>query len=144
MRLHTNLDSMTVRHALEMAKKAGHVTRDVCFMDGLAAYGSHSRQRAFEVRLGTHEKDTLPAGYIDQNGHKMTVRRYSNSGDGGAASDWVTGGCAVYSATWHEWGWFMANVFAADPDAIFGSKSWGYHGADDFHAKTENKFRETA
>ena len=137
MKLHTSLSTTDVYQALSRAQKAGHVTPDIDFQGGLTVLGSRSHERAFEVQLGTHDKASLPAGYTDQNGRKMTARRYKNSGGSGTASG---ADCSVWSATWHEWGWFMAEVFRADPGAMFGSKSAGHHGADDFSAKTHGEF----
>jgi hypothetical protein len=130
-----------VQLALRQAKEAGQVTPDVIFVDGLVQYRSMTHPRAFEVQLGTHDKFSLPPGTTDQYGKKMRVRRYRNSGSSGASSAWVTGGCPVWAATWHEWGWFMANVFAMDPDARFGGATgWRYAGEADFNRKTGNLF----
>jgi hypothetical protein len=115
--------------ALTTAKEAGRITRDVHFVNS-SAHASTKRDRAFEIQLGTYFRDSLPADYTDQNGRKMNVRRYKNDGADGASS--------VYSATWDEWGWFIAGIFAADPDAVFGF----YKGADDFNAKTNGKFAD--
>jgi len=141
MRLHTNLSSRQLHEALNAAKAAGHVTPDVRFVN-LEEHGSQTHARAFEVQLGTYDKYSLPAGYRDQNGHRLNVRRYKNSGGSGAASGWY-GPPAVWSATWHEWGWFIAAVFAADPPARWGAvKGWGYRDEADFNRKTKNQFRD--
>lgn len=133
MRLHTKLGYAEVYNALRVAKAKGRVTQDVSFaIDD--SYGSRIAPQAFEIQLGTCDKNSLPEGYTDQNGHRLRVRRYKNSGSSGADS--------VYSATWHEWGWFMAEIFAADPEAVWGGKSWGYHGVTDFHEKTGYLFME--
>lgn len=140
MRLHTSLSYGQVHDALRQAKDAGQVTPDVTF-EVFTCHGSRTHPRAFEVQLGTSDKYSLPEGYRDQYGKLMRVRRYKNTGDRGASSDWATGGCAVWSATWHEWGWFMARVFAMDPDARFGSeKGWHYAGFADFMTKTKDAF----
>lgn len=136
MKLHTNLDYMGVAYALKKAKDDGHVTQDVCFQGSLVPHGSRTHPRAFEVQLGTEDKTSLPCGYTDQYGHKMNVRRYKNSGSCGAASEWATG-CNVYAATWDEWGWFIAAVFDADPQARFDTR---YLSRADFDAKTGGKF----
>jgi hypothetical protein len=135
VKLHTSLDYMGVAFALKKAKDDGHVTDDVCFQGGLKPSGSRTHPRAFEVQLGTDDKTSLPGGYTDQRGNRMNVRRYKNSGSCGAGS--------VYAATWDEWGWFMANVFATDPQAVFGSvtgREHSYRGEADFHAQTGGKF----
>lgn len=129
MKLHTKLTEQQVRHALVEAQLRGRVTHDVEFAI-LAPAGSRSHDHAFEFQLGTDDKYSLPKGYVDRNGHKMNVRRYTNNGAG------------VYAATWHEWGWFMVEVFDLDPDAMFGSKSWGYESREDFDQKTKYAFDE--
>jgi hypothetical protein len=134
MRLHTNLDYTGISHALQQAKRAGHVAWDVTFQDGLVPHGSRTHPRAYEVQLGTWEKDSLPKGYRDQNGQQLHVRRFKNTGDRGASSGYYGG--AVWAATWDEWGWFIAFVFAADPDARFGH----YASYADFTVKTGGKF----
>lgn len=55
-------------------------------------------------------------------------RRHPNSGTEG--SEW--GG----TASWTEWGWFLARVFERDPDARCGD----YRGKDDFHWQTSGRF----
>lgn len=139
MRLHTKLTYAQVYGALRQAKDAGQVTEDVEFIV-LADHGSRSRPRAFEVQLGTYDQCSLPAGYRDQYGKLMRVRRFKNTGSAGASSG-VLCGDRVWSATWHEWGWFMARVFALDPGAVFGGKGYGYHGREDFNYKTGQDFR---
>lgn len=44
------------------------------------------------------------------------------------------------AATWDEWGMVMADLYRIDPNAMWGSKAWGYTNADDFHDKTQNRF----
>lgn len=127
MRLHTSLTDNEVMATLVRAKGAGHVTANIGFA-GWGRHGSRSHARAFEIQLGTWDKNSLPAGYTDQRGRTMNVRKYANSGH--ARAD------AVYAATWREWGWFMAEVFAADPSAKFGP----YDGRCDFNNKTHGEF----
>ena len=88
----------------------------------LNTHGSRSRDRAFEVRigadagqdvLGTTRRPCMGGGYY----HPFNV------GD----EDWTE-----KALTYCEWGWFLANVFAIDPDAIAGP----YKGSDDFYAQT--------
>jgi hypothetical protein len=138
MRLHTTLTAEEVRAALRRAQDKGRVTADVEFTT-FGDYPSRTHGHSFEVQLGTHDKHSLPEGYVDQHGKKMQVRRYKNSGTNGASQ--------FYSATWHEWGWFVVEVFAADPHARFGNDPersrhpWGYFSPEDFHEKTGFKFR---
>lgn len=136
MRLHTKLDYIGVSHALQQAKRAGYVTWDVTFQGGLKPYGSRTHAGAFEVQLGTFEKDSLPKGYRDQHGNVMHVRRFKNTGDRGASSEYYGECGAIWAATWDEWGWFIAYVFEADPDARFGH----YASYADFMFQTDGKF----
>ncbi len=140
MRLHTKLSYAYVYAALKRAKDAGRVTPDVQFLD-LEPHKSRTHPFGWEIQLGTYDKYSLPAGTVDQRGKAMRVRRYKNSGTRGAAGSdgWVTP--SAYAATWHEWGWFMAAVFEADPDARWGSlKGWGYRSLGDFTVKTKGAF----
>ena len=148
MRLHTTLTSAQVHDALDRAQQAGHITRDVHFAVW-GSYSSRTHPRAFEVQLGTFDKFSLPPGTVDQHGKRMRVRRFKNSGSHGATSEWNHGE-DVWAATWHEWGWFIAEVFAADPLARFGGNPersrypqyvWGYFSPEDFHVKTDGRFR---
>jgi hypothetical protein len=119
MKLHS--DTITwgnLREALDQAKRKGGVAQDVYFCQ-INGAGSRSRSNGYEIQLGTDDKTTGPT----------KSRRYKNSGQHGADS--------VYAATWDEWGWFITELFQVDPNAIFG----GYKGAEDFHAKTDGKFR---
>jgi hypothetical protein len=141
MRLHTRLTYTQVYDALHQAQAAGHVTPDVHFVS-YGASGSRTHPYGYEIQLGTCDRYSLPAGYKDQHGKNLRVRRFKNSGHYGASSEWATGE-DTYSATWHEWGWFIAAVFAADPSARWGSvKGWGYRDEADFNFKTKNQFKE--
>jgi hypothetical protein len=82
-------------------------------------HGSRSRLRAFEVSL-------------DGNGYARNTGFY-----GAGSSDDPT-------ATWDEWGAFMAALFAVDPDAFWGSASYpAYVNVDDFNRKTADRFSAT-
>lgn len=61
-----------------------------------------------------------------------TGRHYPNSGTYGALRE------GELAASWTEWGWFLARVFEFDPAARCGE----YHGVDDFHAQTGERFRD--
>ena len=138
MRLHTCLYSQSVRDALKRAQDKGLIARDVemtVFVPGR----SRTHDYGYEIQLGTYNQHSLPAGYRDQRGNTMRVRRYRNSNNG----------CAQWAATWHEWGWFIAEIFAADPAARWGTDpnrsarpEWagGYASPADFHAKTDGVF----
>jgi hypothetical protein len=139
MRLHTDLSSSQVGAALQRAKRAGRIAPDVDFTV-YAPGRSLTHQHAYEIQLGTYDQGSLPAGYTDQHGHRMRVRRYRNSNHGDA--EWA--------ATWHEWGWLIAEIFVADPNARWGADparcarpeyAWGYASEADFHRKTKGEFR---
>lgn len=98
MRIHS--DTLT-QGDLNAARAAAGLGTDV-FIDGLIRHGSRSRSHAFEVHLGAF------AGR-DYNGK---ARRASNSGRFGAAD--------TKAATYDEWGLWIEQVFALDPDAIVG------------------------
>ena len=138
MRLHTSLTDVQVSNALFRAQRKGLVTPDVYF----AVFGpgrSQTHPHAFEIQLGTDSQDSLPAGYTDQHGKHLRVRRARNG-----HSD-----STRWAATWHEWGWFITEIFAADPSARWGADparcarpkyAWGYASEADFHAKTDGAF----
>jgi hypothetical protein len=138
MKLHTTLTSMEVSQALDRVKRLDLVTPDVHFIQ-LDGTGSRSRPRGYEIQLGTYDKNSLPEGYTDQNGRPVKTRHFKSKGDDGASTGWYEPD--IYAASWHEWGWFMAEIFREDPDAIWGSKSWGYHGVKDFNEKTKDVFK---
>lgn len=139
MKLHTNLTDVQVSNALFRAQQKSLVTRDVHFTV-FTPERSLTHPHGFEIMLGTFSQDSLPAGYVDQNGMHLRVRRARNAMKGDAK----------YAATWHEWGWFMAELFAADPGSRWGQNParsrrpqhiYGYASEADFHRKTENQFR---
>lgn len=113
MKLHSNtLTWRTVHDALSASQRAGHVAEHVGF-EQMDECGSRSRKVGFEIQLGTDVK--LP-------GDK---RRWKNSGAYGASD--------VYAATRDEWGWFIAELYAIDENAIFGP----YKCYDDFLIQTK-------
>lgn len=136
MKLHTKLADYEVRNALYFAQNTGRIARDVYF-DVFTPGRSQTHPHGYEIHLGTDSQDSLPAGYTDQNGRKMRVRRSSGSNSG----------TARYAATWHEWGWLIAEIFAADPGSRWGADParsrhpWGYFSEADFHVKTQGAFR---
>jgi hypothetical protein len=142
MRLHTSLTYPQILAALNAAKQDGRIAEDV--MLTCTHHRSSTHQRAFEIQLGAYDKHSLPAGTVDQHGRKMSVRRYKNGGNIGATSDtgFGHGDESVWAATYDEWGWFIAEIFAADPEALWGSpKNPQYENADDFNRLTCRKFR---
>jgi hypothetical protein len=132
MRLHTRLTETEVASALDRAKKNNLITQDV-FFDPIEERGSSTHPRAFEIQLGAENGGGLPEDYTNQHGKRQKCRRVRN----GSYSAYYR-----FAATWHEWGWFMAEVFHADPAARWGDKSWGYNGRDDFDSKTRGQFSE--
>lgn len=140
MKLHAKLTCTEVYYALGRAKTAGKITPDVEFVV-FGTYKSQTHPHAYEIQLGTYDKDSLPAGTRDQHGKLMRVRRFKNSGQHGADDIWA--------ATYDEWGWFIAEIFKMDPHARFGpkpnpAKPWqgGYASPADFNRKTDNRFKE--
>lgn len=122
MKLHSNiLTASDVRDALERAKKRGHVDRLTVF-DVLEVKGSRTRKNAFEVHLEWVGDKVKGDG-----------RRWTNSGNRGAD----TGGS--YAATYDEWGWFIAELFDKDENAVFGH----YKGMDDFNNQTRSAYELT-
>lgn len=151
MKLHTSLTYRQVHEALALAQRGGLITPDVMLVT-CGEHGSRTHPRSFDVQLGSYDKHSLPPGTTDQHGKRMRVRRFKNSGSHGATSQYGTGE-NVWSATWHEWGWFMAAIFDADPQARFGDNParsshpqyvWGYASQADFDAKTDGQFTDLA
>lgn len=101
--------------ALDKARESGGVAQSVYF-DLYERRGSHSRLYSMDVHLGSNTKVA---------GDK---RRAPNANG--------TDKYARYAATWKEWGWFLANVFETEHNAIAGQ----YRGRADFHAKTRYQF----
>lgn len=120
MRIHTSVDAAQIRESLRAAEALNGVPAHV-YIDRLATCGSRSHDHAFDVHLGADEKMT---------GEK---RRPPNSGSYGASDD---GRFARWAATYDEWGWFLAQVFEADPDA----KAGPYGSRRDFHLKTKGAY----
>jgi hypothetical protein len=119
MRIHTSkLGRLDVRECLAAAQRSGKVTSDIEFVIGPVEYGSKSRDRAFEVQLGTWDQTSGPT----------KSRHFKNTGTYGADRVWA--------ATYDEWGHFLALVFLCDRNATAGP----YKGHDDFHAKTHDAY----
>lgn len=121
MRLHTDLHTPeSIDAALERAKAAGKIPRHVSLYEH-GWHGSTSRARGAEIKLGTDTK--LPGDR----------RRWTNTGRHGSSATWGEG---VYAATWAEWGWFLAELFAHDPHASCSR----YEGEAGFHDSTGGVF----
>lgn len=117
MRLHTDkLTESDIREALQKAKNAGRVDSRVSFVL-LYSTGSRSRAGGYEVQLGWYGDKVKGDG-----------RRFKNSGSNGSST--------VYAAFYEEWGWFILELFRADPGMVFGS----YKSLPDFEEQTRYAF----
>lgn len=122
MRLHTNTLTWSSMHeALEAAKTKGHIPQHVVF-EACAEYRSRKRAKGIEVKLATYDKEPGDG------------RRWTNTGNRGANSE--QNGEGLYAATWDEWGWFLAEVFDADPGATC---NW-YDGGPEFDRITKHAY----
>jgi hypothetical protein len=126
MKLHTKLTANEVYAAMDRAHDRG-VSLNVGVT--LNYRGSRSHDHAFDLALASNVNDDLPEGYKDQHGKVMHKRKRRNN----SGSEFFD----RYAATWFEYGYFMAEIFRADPDAVF---TGAYNGAADFHRKTDNQF----
>ena len=117
MRLHTNTHTITsIEDALRRAQAKGKVANSVELFV-LTPHRSNSRKQAFELRLGTAVKV------------KGDKRTFLNSGVRGADT-------SMYAATYDEWGWFLAELFSADPDACCDR----YTSENNFHEVTRHAY----
>jgi hypothetical protein len=119
MRLHTRLTEADLTKALNRAVEGGGVAAHLMLMKA-DQHRSQSRAKAFEVQLGTYLKE------------KGDGRRYPNSGSHGADTSY-------YAAKYNEWGFFFAEVFKLDPEAVVAG---AYDGENDFHEKTKGAYSE--
>lgn len=114
MRFHTTLTETEVRDCMTRAKSDGDVPADIAF-DIFGPAGSRTHPRAYEIHLATAQRDTRA------DGQKRAVSP-------------MAGGTGLrFSATYDEWGYFLARFFAADPEA----KAGPYKSRDHFHRKTQ-------
>lgn len=122
MRLHTDTHTRsTIQHALQRATNTGKVARHV-YIETLDLHGSRKRADAYEIRLRAWDK-------VEGDG-----RRRPNPGTGNRDHD------GEWAATYDEWGWFIAELFTIDPDAIFGS----YVGQKGFDHDTHGAYSLTS
>ena len=122
MRIHTSLTEQDLRDVLKTLQGSGDIAEDVEFI-WLSPMPSRSHLHGYEVRLGTYQDGTNP---YRPNGKRFHADAANLSRDR-----------VVYAAAWDEWGWFLTNLFILDPDM----KTSHYKNCDDFHKKTENRFR---
>lgn len=133
MRLHTSLTELQVVEALIRSQRKGHVAASVGFMVR-ATYRSRSHAGAFEIQLGSDTYSPIPEP-VNRYGRTQKTRRRSQNGS--------------WAATWREWGWFIAEIYAEDPLARWGAapkydgkddKRWGYFDLTDFDQQTDYEF----
>lgn len=118
MRIHTNLTAEDFGQLVAAPKLKADV-----YMERWYEYGSRSRARAFDVILrGLHS--------TTRDGTKRRRPNLGASHDRSYYDQWA--------ATYDEWGWFLAALFEADPLARCEGT---YDGREDFHEKTNNKYR---
>lgn len=114
MRIHT--DTLTYRDFFQAQETVKVQTGAPVFFHGeesLPRYGSRSRRQAFVVKLASD-------GTLTRRRVNYGTARHSDRFD------------RPYSATWDQWGWFLAHLFTVDPNAVAGP----YNGAADFHEQT--------
>ena len=138
MRIHTDHHTAeSIRAALRIAQDAGLIHPGV-IVAKLDEHGSRSRRRAYEVQLGAPSGTpsflaadgreyltNLITGYggdpdSAERAARRAARRFSRNGYGTAPAD------SPMTATWHEWGYFLAALFAADGDMSTGPYSDSY------------------
>ena len=119
MRIHSSV--LTAKDLHSAIGEAGLPTAEV-WVETLTQHRSTKRERAFEVRLAATQGR-------DRNGK---ARRPRNSGFYGAES----GGPYLKAATYDEHGYWMAVLFAKDPEAIVGP----YKGVSEFNQMTRYKY----
>ena len=102
MKLHSDkLTTSEIRECLERAIQKGKVNRLVVF-SVLEERGSRTRANGWEIRLQWLGQKQPGDG-----------RRFTNGGNRGASG-------TSYGAFWEEWGWFISELYAVDPDLVFG------------------------
>lgn len=117
MRIHTTLTEQDLRDTLKVLQDSEDIADDIEFTV-LAWIPSRSHSHSYEVRLGTHLDNTNP--YRD-NGKRFPVPSNPHT----------------FAAAYDEWGFFLAALFRQDETM----KTSYYKNCDDFHKKTDNKFR---
>jgi hypothetical protein len=111
MKLHSDTLTVTdIREAFATARRKGLIVGGIELLT-LEEKGSRTRANGFEIRLGADYSDGI---------HKRKTN--DNTGN--------------YAATYDEWGWFIAELFDKDVDAVFGT----YKGQTGFDADTRYKF----
>jgi hypothetical protein len=133
MRLHTKLSRKDITEALNQASYKRHISWTVVF-DPMEEHKSTTHPRAFEIQLGSEFGGNLPDYYVNRYGKRQKARRTRNISVSTAYK---------FSATWEEWGWFIAEIYKRDINARWGGvKRPIYSSYGDFHSKTGFKFTE--
>lgn len=136
MKLHTSLSQDKVMAAFRLAQGSGHISQAV-FPVVFEEHRSHTHPRSFEIQLGSQDYSPIPEP-VNRYGREQKTRRRSHN-------------LSCWAATWREWGWFIAEVFDADPRSRWGTRPrhdgrdharWGYFDREDFHRKTNHEFEE--
>lgn len=117
MRIHSN--TLTVAN-FGKALQASGLRADGVYIDGITCHGSRKRAGAFEIVVRATDG-------TDRHGKRRT---WPNGGSHGAATG------RGKAATYDEWGYLIAALYAIDPDAICGP----YSGAENFHAVTSDRY----
>lgn len=121
MRLHLtdtySVDATTLAHdALQACKDRGQIANHLHFK-ALSIHRSSFGQCAIEIQFETFTRDR--------------GRRQGNSGSYGAMES------GVYTATYDEWGFFLAELYRRDEGMRCGGVKWPtYRDASDFHEQT--------
>jgi hypothetical protein len=121
VRIHT--DTLAYRDFFDAQDTVKRETGAPVFFHGetsLPRYRSRPRRQAYVVKLASD-------GTLTRRRVNYGTARYADRFD------------RPFSATWDQWGWFLAHLFTVDPDAIAGP----YNGADDFHTQTRNAYAGT-
>lgn len=116
MKLHTDLGILQLDRMLDGLETAGIIARGVDLII-LGSANSRSHTRRIDFSLGLEKADAT---------HRR-ARNLMGSDDGGYR----------YAATYDDWGWLMASIFAADPSAKFQG---AYNGVADFKTRTWQAF----
>jgi hypothetical protein len=122
MRIHSNV--LTHEHLYD-AMNAAKLGADGVFIIDSMVHGSRKRHHAIEVKLGANASR-------DRNGK---MRRPRNSGQYGSDRR-----DPAKAATYDEWGYWIAELYVIDPDAIVGP----YDNAEDFHRQTDYRYASVA
>lgn len=122
MRIHSDIINRDhIQDALIAAKKKGHVSHHV-LVDLMSVHGSRKRKGAIEVQLGSDTSESFIAPVVleyaeDYGVERKVLNKIKRRGtrQGKSYDDYLRA-----AATWHEYGHFIAELFAIDPNAIIG------------------------